>query len=283
MKIKKKLTRKQFLAQEDEFMVFMKKAQTWVKENINFIVFGGIGIGITVSVVWGIYYKQKADIKNSTKIFFEAQQNFNAGIEAEDTERGLQQTQQRFKNKEEKYTAAVEAFDQTLELYPSSSVAEDALFLKAEAFYYLGKYDEAVSTYNLYLEKYGLKGPYSVQTFISLGYIYEEKGEYQKAVDIFEKIISDYPDYLLRDTVLMELGRCYEDSKEWDKAKRTYQKIVMRFSDSPMLQEAQQKLDTLALNTVPEKVPETTPETILETKPETIPETATEDAKIPEE
>ena len=86
MKIKKKLTRKQFLAQDDEFMVFMSKAKIWVKENFNVIVFGGIGIGIVVSAVWGFRYKHKADIRNSTRLFFEASQSFNADIEGEDTE-----------------------------------------------------------------------------------------------------------------------------------------------------------------------------------------------------
>lgn len=248
MKIKKKLTRKQFFAQDDEFIVFMSKARIWVKENFNFVVFGGIGIGIVVSAVWGFRYKQKADIKNSTKIFFEASQNFNAAVEGEAPEQNQQQTGKKFKNKEEKYTAAIEAFDQTIVLYPSSSVAEDALFLKAESFYYSEKYDEAISNYNQYLEKYGSKGSYSLQSSVSLGYIYEAKEDYQKAIDIFQKVIDDYPDYLLRDTIFMELGRCYEDSKEWDRAKESYQKVVMIFSDSPMLKDAQQKLEALGVS-----------------------------------
>ena len=249
MKIKKKLTRKQFLAQEDEFMVFMSKARIWVKENFNAIVFGGIGIGIVVSAVWGFRYKQKADIRNSAKLFFEANQNYTAAIEGEVPEQGQQQTVERFKNKQEKYALAIEAFDQTLELYPSSLVAEDALFFKAESFYYSAKYDEAISTYTQYLETYGLKGPYSVQAFVSLGYIYEAQEDYQKAIDIFQKVIDDYPDYLLRDTIFMELGRCYEESQKWDQAKESYQKVVMNFSDSPMLNEAQQKLEALGGDT----------------------------------
>lgn len=275
MKIKKKLTRKQFLAQEDEFIVFMKKALSWVKQNINLIVFGVIGIGIAVTAVWGIRYKQKADITNSAKIFFEARQNYHAGIEGESPEQNLQQSEKMFKNKEEKYKASIEAFDQAVELYPSSSIAEDALFLKAEALYYSGKYDEAASVYNQYLKKYGLNNPFSVQAFVSLGYIHEEKEEYQKAIDVFQKIINDYPDYLLSDTVLMELGRCYEDLKELDKAKETYQKVVMNFADSPMLQEAQQKLNSLGLNTATEPTTESNIETPIKT--------LTEGGKISEE
>jgi len=252
MKIKKKLTRKQFLAQDDEFMVFMSKARVWVKENFNLIVFGGIGIGIVVSAVLGFRYKQKGDIKNSTKLFSEASQNFNAAIEGKAPEQNQQQTEKKFKNKEEKYASAIEAFDQTLELYPSSSLAEDALFLKAESLYYSEKYDEAISTYNQYLEKYGSKAPYSVQASVSLGYIYEVKEDYQKATEIFQKVIDDYPDYLLRDTIFMELGRCYEDSKEWEQAKESYQKVVMNFSDSPMLKLAQQKLEAFGVKTATE-------------------------------
>ncbi|MGA1875893.1 MAG: tetratricopeptide repeat protein, partial [bacterium] len=71
----------------------------------------------------------------------------------------------------------------------------------------------------------------------------EEKGEYQKAIELFQEVIHNYPDYLLHDTVYMELARCYEQVKEWDEAKEVYQKVVMNYSDSPILNEAQQKLE----------------------------------------
>ncbi len=247
MKIKKKLTRKQFLTQDDGFMVFIKNAVSWIKNNRNQLIIGILGVGILTTVVWGVRYKGEAKIRNSSRLLFDAFQNFDARLENDESmNTDLLKSERQFKTKEEKYTAASESFDKILELYPSSSVVEDALFLKAEALYQLEKYDDAKSVYEEYLEKFGKKGVYSIQAHTSIGYIYEEKEDYSKAVDSFEKVISNYPDYVLRDTIFIELGRCYEETNQWDKAKENYQKIVMNFSDSPVLQDAQNKLETLS-------------------------------------
>ena len=243
MKIKKKLTRKQFLAQEDEFIVFVRDSVKWVKQHSQVIIFGLIGIGIVTATTYGILYKQKVDRRNCARLLLEAYQTLNGAIEGKASPNELAQSAKKFKNKEEKYTEAVQILNQLLDFYSGSAAAEDALFLKAEAHYNLAKYDEAVSLYNQYLDQYKPEGAYCAQALVSLGYIYEEKGEYQKAIELFQEVIHNYPDYLLHDTVYMELARCYEQVKEWDKATEVYQKVVMNYSDSPILNEAQQKLE----------------------------------------
>jgi tetratricopeptide (TPR) repeat protein len=247
MKIKKKLTRKQFLAQEDEFIVFVRDTVKWVKEHGQLIIFGIIGIGIITSAIYGIRYKQKIDRRNCAKLLLESYQSLNGTVEGEAAHQESLQSGKKFKDKEEKYTETIQIVNQLLESYPGSSAAEDALFLKAEAHYNLGQYDEAVSLYNQYLDTYKPKGTYSAQALVSIGYVYEEKGEYQKAIDLFQEVVDNYPDYLLHDTVFMELARCYEQVKAWDKAKEAYQKVVMNYSDSPMLSEAQRKLEARGL------------------------------------
>ncbi|MEW6381594.1 MAG: tetratricopeptide repeat protein [bacterium] len=244
MQIKKKMTRKQFLAQDDEVMSFMKKAVIWLKKNANLIIFGVIGIGVVAAAIWGIRYKKESDLRNSAKLLSEARASYYAKVEGEPGVDDLQ-SEKSFKNIKEKYTAAVKTLDQLLQLYPSSAHAEDALFLKADAYYHMGEYDKAILTYQQYLEKYKTRGAYSVEALSSTGYSYEAKGDYQEAARVFQKITDDYQSYLLRDSIFMELGRCYEQMKDWGKAKEVYQKVVANFSDSPLLKDAQEKLNKI--------------------------------------
>lgn len=247
MQIKKKLTRKQFLAQDDEVMSFMKKTVLWIRKNASLIVFGVIGVGVVVAAVWGFRYKRETDFRNSARLLSEARLNFYAKVEGEAAADNAQ-SEKSFKSKQEKYTTAITALDQFLQLYPSQAGAEDALFLKAEAYYNMGEYDKAILTYKEYIEKYNSKGAYNVQALSSIGYSYEAKGNYQEAVKAFQKVADDYQDYLLRDSTFMEMGRCYEQLKDLDKAKDAYQKVVINFSDSPLLKEAQSKLDAMNQN-----------------------------------
>jgi len=274
MQIKKKLTRKQYLAQDDEVISFMKTATIWLKKNASLIVFGVIGIGVVVAAVWGFRYKKESDFINVSKLMSEARMDSSAKVEGESAP-DAPQSGKSFKSKKEKYTAAITTLDQVLQLYPSQPGAEDALFLKAEAYYNMGEYDKAILTYKQYTEKYNTKGAYNVQALASIGYSYEAKENYQEAAKVFQKVADDYQDYLLRDSVFIELGRCYEQLKEWEKAKDAYQKVVINFPESPLLKDAQAKLD--AMKTSPatdstgkdsggEKAPETG--NVSETNPE---------------
>ncbi|MCL6584151.1 MAG: tetratricopeptide repeat protein [bacterium] len=245
MQIKKKLTRKQFLTQDDEVMSFMKRALIWVRENVNLIIFAAVGLVIVVAVIWGVRYQRESNLRNSAKLLAQARADYYARVEGEPTAFDDHQSEKSFKNAREKYTAAMNTLDQVLKLYPSSASADDALFLKAEAYYNLGEYDKAILTYKQYLEKYKTKGAHSIEALSSIGYSYEAKGEYKEAARAFQKILDDYQGYLLRDNIYMELGRCYEQMKEFSKAKEAYQKLVANFSDSPLLKDAQNKLNLL--------------------------------------
>jgi tetratricopeptide (TPR) repeat protein len=248
MQIKKKLTRKQFLAQDDEVMSFMKKSTIWVKKNASLIVFGVIGVGVVVAAVWGYRYKKESNFTNASRLLSEARMEYNAKVKGEASAPDDLQSAKSYKSKKDKYTAAISTLDQVLQLYPSQPGAEDALFLKAESYYNMGEYDKAILTYKQYIEKYNTKGAYNAQALASIGYSYEAKENYQEAARSFQKVVDDYQDYLLRDSVFMELGRCYEQLKDWEKAKDAYQKVVVNFSDSPLLKDAQSKLDAMKPN-----------------------------------
>lgn len=284
MKIKKKLTRKQFLAQEDEFIVFMKNAIKWIKKNLNLIVFSVIGLGIIFAVAWGIRFKIKSDLQKSTHLYNEIRAilatRIEGNAEGNTAAQGPDHGEKIFSNQEEKFKAASTAIDQLLELYPSSKLAEDSLYLKAEALYEAKKLDEAITQYNLYLDKYRQKGAYRIQSLASLGYLYQDKEDYPKSIESFQKILDTFPDYLLKDTIYIALGRCYEHTGQMEKAKVEYQRIITDFPDSSLAEEAKGKIDKIDLAASAPPKEKVTPESIPESIPESK-EEVTEESGLP--
>jgi tetratricopeptide (TPR) repeat protein len=74
------------------------------------------------------------------------------------------------------------------------------------------------------------------------------KGDYEEAIAVFQRILDNNQDYLLRDAIYMELGLCFEKTGSLDKAKESYQQVVVNFPDSPFLKDAEQNISILEEN-----------------------------------
>ena len=79
---------------------------------------------------------------------------------------------------------------------------------------------------------------YIFNAYNSLGSIYEEKGDYTKAGEIYEIFISKYKNSVFLPTMLLNAGKAYYLSKNIDDAKRNFLKITNDFKDSKQKQEA---------------------------------------------
>lgn len=64
--------------------------------------------------------------------------------------------------------------------------------------------------------------PSDLNLRVKLGIIYSDKGEYSKAIDIFEKVLIEVPE---SDKVLYYLGAIYQELDDFDSAIASYQKI----------------------------------------------------------
>lgn len=82
-------------------------------------------------------------------------------------------------------------------------------------------FDDALSVYNQFLEKYRNHyfTPFVKQ---SIGYVYEEKKEYQKAIDQFNQIDLE----ILQSQLNLDIGRCYEKLGLAQQAIAAYNKVI---------------------------------------------------------
>lgn len=245
MKIKKKMTRKQLLKQEDEFISTSAKVLNWIKENYNKVVMSLILIVIVMVVVLSVRYRSKTNLVKSNELLYIAKNIYYTPIRPPDQKQDPTKPFQGFASSEEKYQKAIELFNELVQLYPNSKAAEDAYFFIPNCLCFLGKYDQAIEGFKGYLDRYP-NGLYAEQAQVGIGFVHEAKGDYDKSIAVFQEILKNNPDFILRDAVYMQLGRTFEKLGSFDKAKEAYQNVIINYPESPFLEEAEEKFNMLA-------------------------------------
>lgn len=245
MKIKKKMTRKQFLKQEDEFLTTSARILMWIKENYNKVILALILVFVAMIIIFSIRYRNRTNLIKSNRMLSMAKGIYYTPVVPPNQEQNPASPPQGFTSTEEKYKQALRLFQELLQVYPDSPAAEEAKFFLPNCLHFLGNHDEAIKGFNEYLEQYP-DGLFVQQAEVGIGYAYSAKGDTEQSIAIFQRILDDYPEYVLRDAVYMQLGRNFEEIGSLDKAKEAYQNIVINFPNSPFLKDAQEKLNMLS-------------------------------------
>jgi TolA-binding protein len=66
-----------------------------------------------------------------------------------------------------------------------------------------------------------------------------DNSSFNNAVQLYQRLLSSYPDYRRNDTVLYQLARAYEVGGQTDEALETLDELVERFPDTPLIDEVQ--------------------------------------------
>lgn len=109
---------------------------------------------------------------------------------------------------EKAYEMLQEEFQAFITDYSGRRCGKFARLAFANYSYRAGKYDEAAAQYVQVMKAFEAVPMVKTMAALSLGYTYEEKKEYEKAVQLFETIAAD-PHALMADEALFALGRLY--------------------------------------------------------------------------
>lgn len=83
--------------------------------------------------------------------------------------------------------------------------------------------ENKIEEYESFLREYILRYPSFSEPYFLLGYLYEEREELDKAIEIYEKLIKNIPDEL---EGYLRLGKCYERIGDYKKAYDIYKKSL---------------------------------------------------------
>lgn len=136
-------------------------------------------------------------------------------------------------------TAAVDSLERLINEHDGTPSAGIATFYLANAHFTMKKFDLAQKYYELYLADYAADPMLGSASMTGLAACYEEKQEFQKAGELYEKATGKYPQVFNISGKLMDAARCYRLGGSKDKARKIYNLILEKYSDSSYKNEAE--------------------------------------------
>lgn len=212
---KGKKTRKELLKEPDEFMTLTGKLIGFAVDHKTPLTYGlGIILALVIIISGVRFFSIRAENKASAMLD-QSMIEYNS-LKAQ-------------KKPGEVYSAVSDSFQNILQKYGPQDSGKLARLIFANICYDAGKYEQAINLYNTSLKDFETHPMIHSQILSSLGYTYEQQKEYSTAVSYFEKI-SSAPGQILSDDALFHIGRLYNKLGQPEKSKEVYQKIL---SDHP--------------------------------------------------
>lgn len=138
------------------------------------------------------------------------------------------------------YEEALQLFDAVIAMKKVYEFIPIAYFGKAEVFYNLSRFDEAIVAYRTSLDR--LKdiswGVYTQtqelrdKIHYGLAWAYLKIGDFQSAQNEFQRVVSISTDKIVKISALCQLGDTYQDAGEYDKAIETYRTFMKDYPDT---------------------------------------------------
>ena len=209
---KQKITKKK-LKEPDEFVTFAEKAFLYITQHLRPIATGGIIVLIALLSMY-IFYRWEAKKEE------EAQQKFNLAVETYQT---VSSPYREGSLKE--YKNVLEKFDEVLTKFPKTSSGKLSFLFKGNIHLRLGEFEEAIKAYQAFLQKGGGEKLYRLFALEGLGYAYEGKKDYEKALMTFQKVVEMGESFQLANAYL-NIGRCDEELGKNKEALESYKNYL---------------------------------------------------------
>lgn len=234
-------------AERDAFHQASYKAASWTEQHGS-----TVGIAVLVAIVVGLGalgYKQwsaSQAVTNSAQVS-KAIKSYATLVEGSQQEAMLKQLRKDFKpaksfpNEKARWEAVYSEADASLKAYPSGGLAVSARLSKAAAAYRLGKFDEAISTYEA-----ALKDPLSkpMRPFATYGLALSQagKGDTDAAVKTLEGLKDDKSFDVL---AAYQKARLLDLAGKNDAARDAYHKAIEAHPQSPFKSDMERRLSKL--------------------------------------
>jgi len=217
---KKKLTRKELLKKEDEFISLSHRVYMYVSDHTKQFQYFILSLMLILAIISGIGLYLRHLNKKALAAYNIAYKNMVTDFSPE--------------KKPDTIKKSIDEIDNIIKQYGCTKVATMAIPQLAYLKFGQGKYDEAISLYKKYLEKEKLGSTYRSMAHFGLAAAYEAKGDHVSAVKNLKNVIDDKNNFL-REEAMFFLGRIYARAGQLEISRKTFQDFVNQYPESPML------------------------------------------------
>ncbi|HMD27757.1 MAG TPA: tol-pal system protein YbgF [Steroidobacteraceae bacterium] len=109
-----------------------------------------------------------------------------------------------------------------------------------------GQYDKAIDAFQKFLSDFPASSLADNAQYW-LGEAYYVNRNYPDAESAFQRVVEKYPQSRKLPDALLKIGYCRYELKQWDSAKTVLTQVVTQFADSPAGRLAQQRLEKMAI------------------------------------
>src|SRR4030042_4300783 len=223
---------KRKLKEPDEFITLTEKAYLSVTQHAKSIA---VGAGVVLVLLLFVFFFQKWGKKNTE----DAYQMLSSVLET------YQMVSSPYREgSPQEYKIILERFNEVITKFPKTPGGKLAVLYKGNVHSRLAEFDEAIKAYESYLEKAGKEKLYRAFAMEGLGYSYEGKRDYEKAIDAYQKLIDLREAFQLADAHL-GMGRCYEKVGKTRDALEHYRSFINASPKSQMANIVLRKISNL--------------------------------------
>ena len=226
--VKEKMTRKELLKGSDEFLTVSGRAVLFVKAHAKpFKVAGYVLVGAALVYLGVNYYLNYADRK---------------GQEAYDAAYYEVIKLKEIKADDEALKKSEELFKKVITDHGLSKASRLAPTQVAHLKFLEKKYDEAITLYQAFLKEVPENTVYRSLALLALAASYEGQGDFGKAIEALQKILSS-SENSFKEQATLNLARVYGLSNQPEKAKETLKEFIEKYKNSPFLSMAKARLN----------------------------------------
>ncbi|MFZ5801158.1 MAG: tetratricopeptide repeat protein [Candidatus Omnitrophota bacterium] len=135
----------------------------------------------------------------------------------------------------EDYQKALTVYEEMIAKWPNSRWFLDAKLGRANCLHELGEYDGAVSAYEEIIAKFSYKQASAEQmekAYFGLGWSFLKLGKFKEAIEYFQKVMEASQDRAIRLSALCQIADVYQDMGNLPQAVDMYDKILREYPDS---------------------------------------------------
>lgn len=216
---KTKISHKELVKKPDEFITLSSRVIVFAKGHSRQFEY----LGIVVVCLILIYLGVNTYLKYVNK---KGQGTYNMAYYTLVKNMGSEKDQNDLKRSEE-------LFNQVIDKYGMSKAALLALPESAYLKFLQKQYDQAISGYQEFLNKVS-EEPYQSLARMALAVCYEEKGDFEKAIQTLERIKSG-PDDFFKEQAMLNLARVYRLAHKEERSNEILKEFIEKFKTSPFL------------------------------------------------
>jgi len=223
---------KKKLKEPDEFISFSEQAFIFVKGHVRPIATGGI---IVLLILLSIFLFRKWEEKKEGDAYekFASAMEIYVMLNSPNREASISE-----------YKNLLGKFDEVIKEFPRTSSGKFSLLHVGNIHLHLGEFDEAIKAYQGFLQRVGKEKLYQYFGMEGLGHAYEEKKDYEKALEAYQKILEIGDRFQMAEPYL-EMGRCYEKLGKKKEALDNYKEFLKVSPKSMMTNVILEKVSNL--------------------------------------